>query len=648
MKVTNNTASARACMQGAKRWIVWAPDKQPFYIDGSPRRGTLDTPDDIERLATFDDACRAVQASNGRFAGVGFVLGPDGTGGHWQGVDLDNVPENQLADLANGLPGYVEKSPSGNGAHAIGYGAHFQALGSNSTGIEAYASGRYFTFTGNTIRDGALTDLAPWVGQYLVPRHTRHAGAAGAASGAGSVHIDPKTVSELRSALDYLAERADGYHDWTDIGQALKELGSTGLELWLRWSRYSPKFDEADALAKWKQLHGDRTDYRAIFARAQRAGWVNPASNEAQINSAPAQSSEGFVFRFAEHGEHLVETSYLLDPWLPRATVIGCYGRGEAGKSSWCAQLCANVSRQVTTLWISSEERQDHIRQRHLSCGGEPRTLAIVEAIPTKYDPKTKKPIASSFNVKEDLEPALIAFRQQVCPDRPLGVVILDAIGTLVTWEKGENGNDDGAVKRLIAHLFALAEKYDVAIIMLGHLNKGTGHEHMADAVTGAAAWTTSVRLAYMFAKDMMSENYEGFVRTVKSNTGTHFGAQYQTVPVYTLRQRPDGHHDVLCGVKMLTETVWGERALREMMGDADDRWLSKREQTDQKIHAIVEVTLQAVRHGPTTRKAVEAQLLPDKVSKRHWLAADAQLTKQGIQVTNLERGEKCYSLQMK
>jgi hypothetical protein len=645
MENENNTASTRACMQGAKRWIVWAPDKQPFYVDGSPRRGTLDTPDDIQRLATFDDACRSVQASNGRFAGVGFALGPDEYGGHWQGIDLDAITANQLSDLANRLPGYVEMSPSGNGAHAIGYGAHFSALGSNGTGIEAYASGRYFTFTGNTIRDGGLVDLAPWAAQYLAPRHTRQAQALGAASGAGSVYVDPKTVTELRNALAYL--RADDRDLWVAVGQALKELGETGRGLWWNWSQGSDKCKPEDA-RKWDSFDGDRTGYRAVFAKAQVAGWVNPASNAAQINSAPAKSIEGFVFRFAEHGEHLVETSYLCDPWLPRATVIGCYGRGEAGKSSWCAQLCANVSSQVTTLWISSEERQDHVRQRHLSCGGEPRTLAIVEAIPTKYDPKTKKPIATSFNVKEDLEPALVAFRKQVRPDRPLAVVVLDAIGTLVTWEKGENGNDDGAVKRLIAYLFALAEKYDVAIIMLGHLNKGSGHEHMADAVTGAAAWTTSVRLAYMFAKDMTSENYEGFVRTVKSNTGTHFGAQYQTVPVHVLRQRPDGHHDVLCGLKMLTETVWGERALREMMGDVDDRWLNKREQTDQKIHAIVEVTVQAVRQGPTTRKSVEVQLLPEKVSKRHWLAADAKLTAQGIQVTNLERGEKSYSLRSK
>ncbi|MBK6674855.1 MAG: hypothetical protein IPG49_15870 [Proteobacteria bacterium] len=124
--------------------------------------------------------------------------------------------------------------------------------------------------------------------------------------------------------------------------------------------------------------------------------------------------------------------------------------------------------------------------------------------------------------------------------------------------------------------------------------------------MTGAAAWTNSVRLAFMFVKDMETENYEGFIRTVKSNTGTHFGAIYRTVPVYTLRQRTDGHHDVLCGAVMIGGTVWGEVALREMMGDVDDRWLNRREQKRQKVQAIVDATMQALRGGPTTRRSLK------------------------------------------
>ena len=60
------------------------------------------------------------------------------------GTDLDGVDSNPaLQLLADELPGYTETSPSGNGYHAIGYGKPFPALGSNSTGIEAYSSGRF-------------------------------------------------------------------------------------------------------------------------------------------------------------------------------------------------------------------------------------------------------------------------------------------------------------------------------------------------------------------------------------------------------------------------------------------------------------------------------------------------------------------------
>ncbi len=86
----------------------------------------LDSPEDQARLVAYTEAEEA--RIRGGFAGLGFALGPDGSGGYWQGIDLDDIPANGLADLAKALPGYVEKSPSGNGAHAIGYGQAFDAL----------------------------------------------------------------------------------------------------------------------------------------------------------------------------------------------------------------------------------------------------------------------------------------------------------------------------------------------------------------------------------------------------------------------------------------------------------------------------------------------------------------------------------------
>lgn len=633
--------STLAYMRAAKRWLVYTTDKQPFYIDGTPRRGALDTAEDIARLGTFDEACRVVRDSGGQFIGVGFALGPDEYGGHWQGIDLDEIPGGQLDQWINALSGYVEVSPSGRGLHAIGYGRPFESLGSNGSGFEAYSSGRFFTVTGAIRKDDPLTCLADMVLTKVAPLHSRPAEAARAEISAGATYVDPKTVTELRSALNSIP--ADLYQTWISMGQALAELGNAGRELWLTWSQTSDKWKPEDA-KRWDSFKGDRTGYQAIFAKAQAAGWINPASKAAQIET-PAQGS--FAFKYAYPGGTILQIDYLIDPWLPRAAVIGCYGRGEAGKSSWAAQICAVASNQVSTLWISSEERQDHILQRHLSCGGEVGTLAVIEALPTKIDPVTKKPVTTNFNVYEHMEPAIVAFQSNsgTRQDRPLGVIVLDAVVALVTWGKGENANDDAGVKRLIAFLFSLSERYGVTFLILGHLNKRTSHEYIADAVTGTAAWTNSVRLAYMFVKDMESETYEGFIRTVKSNTGTHFGATYRTVPVYTLRQRPDGKNDVLCGAVIFGPIVWGELALREMMADEDDRWLNKMEQKREKVQAIVDCTLQVLStNHQTTRKAVEVYV-GDKVSRRHWQAADALLAKHGVQMQNDAHNQRVYWL---
>src|SRR4051812_28992241 len=90
-------------MQSAKRWLIHRR-KQPFYIDGTPRRGPLDAPNDLERLATMQAALGGLQ--EGAYDGVGFALGPDGTGNCWQGIDLDDLDHHYgLPDLAKALPG---------------------------------------------------------------------------------------------------------------------------------------------------------------------------------------------------------------------------------------------------------------------------------------------------------------------------------------------------------------------------------------------------------------------------------------------------------------------------------------------------------------------------------------------------------------
>ena len=137
-----------AAMRSARRWLVWReeagapgkkPRKVPYYVNGARRAGTLDSPDDMAKFGDFDAAVALVNA--GPYAGLGFALGPDGIGNCWQGVDRDDLPNRpELAHIADDLPGYTETSPSGKGLHAIGYGAPFPSLGSDASGIEAFAT----------------------------------------------------------------------------------------------------------------------------------------------------------------------------------------------------------------------------------------------------------------------------------------------------------------------------------------------------------------------------------------------------------------------------------------------------------------------------------------------------------------------------
>lgn len=294
-------------MRAARRWLVWRseenpdptkkPRKVPYYSNGSKRHGELDTPAERALLASLDEALRALQT--GRYTGLGFALGPDGTDNVWQGIDLDDLPNrSHLGDIADDLPGYTEVSPSGRGKHAIGYGKPFVSLGSNSTGIEAYARGRFFTVTGAGAGIHPPTCLADFVEQCLKPIHgSRPIAAPSGEAVTQYERASPQTIKDLRSAL--LSMRADDRELWVRMGLALKTLGEQGRGLFMEWSATSSeKFDPTDAAEKWDSFKPTTISYQSVFAEAQRGGWLNPASTVATVPIAAATAAQqrGFPF----------------------------------------------------------------------------------------------------------------------------------------------------------------------------------------------------------------------------------------------------------------------------------------------------------------------------------------------------------------
>ena len=269
-------------LQQARRWLHWAAEprtrrdgttvlaKVPYYATGGRRYGDLES--DAARLVTYAEARIALGLYGAARAGLGFALGQG-----WQGIDLDKINDRPtLAALVHELPSYVETSPSGTGVHAIGQGAAFATLGSNASGIEAYSTGRFFTFTGQRVNGSdSLVDLAPFVAARLAPIHATGRRAPGALLERPVIDaVGDRTIDELADALRFLD--ADDRDTWVGVGQELVSLGEVGYRLWAAWSGTASRFPGGDDLERWATFKGDRTGYAAVFVRAEAQGWKNP------------------------------------------------------------------------------------------------------------------------------------------------------------------------------------------------------------------------------------------------------------------------------------------------------------------------------------------------------------------------------------
>jgi hypothetical protein len=343
-----------------------------------------------------------------------------------------------------------------------------------------------------------------------------------------------------------------------------------------------------------------------------------------------------------------LKMEYLYDPFLPAKCLVGFYGRGSTAKSTFLATLAAAKSEDWSTLWISAEELKDWITQRHLRAGGAVGTLAVFAHKAVKQD-QHGRVICSTFDVYRDLEgsiaQAMAACMSHYNPPRPLRLVVLDTAVGLTTWGKGENANDDGAVKRLLGYLQSLAEQHNLCIAIIGHSNKQK-HDHFADTVAGSSAWTNSPRLSFVHAADRREE-YAYVMRVAKSNLSSRFAVAYTTEPVLALHQHEDGQASVLCRVN-LAPVVWGEvdsmelfeDATRKPEEDSDSGQLSPQKQTlvENAIIALVEMVMATPPDQHVTRDDIERQL-GRTVDRARWTKIDGHL--QNHPVVIMERGDK-------
>lgn len=508
-------------MKRSTRWLLHK-NKRPYYVSGKPRSGKLDSQRDIAQLATYHEATAVLAKSGGNFDGLGFALGPDGNGGFWQGIDFDKVDENQLSDLVNLLPGYVEVSPSGKGAHAIGYGPEFRTLGSNGCGIEAYPGGRFFTVSKNIIRDGSLADLSSFVETQLKPIHKLKNRSSTNLD--KSVTIDIHTLGELENALKFLD--ADNYQTWIDVGLALKTTGDQGKQFWLKWSANSPKFNEAEAMKKWESFQPDHTNYQSIFSKAKQSGW-NRKNIKLRFN----------ILR----GSDL--TSQPPMQWrvkgvLPKHGIAAIYGASGDGKSFLAFDLACALAGGIN--WFGSHVKQSPVL--YIGLEGEAGFRARAMAWEHKNGcsiPEDLRFLLEPFQLNRSEDVSQLA---SLCP--PGCVVIIDTLNRSAPGADENSSKDIGAV---IEGAKRLQELINSLVILISHTGKDK-----SKGLRGHSSLFAAMDAVVYVNRD----NTERSWKLEKSKDGRDGSEHRFKLEVMTVGKDEDGDDETSCVIEPIASPI--------------------------------------------------------------------------------------------
>jgi len=140
-------------LKAEEAWVLWKferyrnkPTKVLRQVSGRHADSTKP-----ETWTTFEAVVGAY--TRGGFDGIGFVFHPENP---YCGADIDNVTEDEARGWIERFDSYTERSPLGNGFHIICKAE--VPKGTNRDEGELYSSGRFFTMTGDVVRDAPIRE----------------------------------------------------------------------------------------------------------------------------------------------------------------------------------------------------------------------------------------------------------------------------------------------------------------------------------------------------------------------------------------------------------------------------------------------------------------------------------------------------------
>ncbi len=552
------TLSLPEALKEIPGWLVHR-QKVPYYSNGA-NRGTNGTPADRANLSTFNDALARLK-NGGNYSGLGLAMLPD-----WGIVALDFDDKqgeglHPLAAEAERLT-YCEISPSGKGRRAFFQGSMPDI--SLPGKIEIFHGSRYVTVTGNRINTLDIEPLSQDFADKLRAAITGNRTTPGQRQAISQTFIDDKTKAELRSALASM--RADDRDLWQRMGHALKTIGDEGRALWLEWSQTSEKYNAADASRVWESFKPTSTGHQAVFAEAQRQGWLNPlagATPQEQGNEPggdPVQSVD--LICGSDIKPEPVE--WFWDGWLAAGKVHILGGAPGTGKTSIAMALAATVTTGGrwpdgtrspvgnVVIWSGEDAPEDVLVPRLLQSDADVNRVYFVGDVRENGEKR-------SFDPARDIKP----LRRKLAVLGSVKLLIVDPIVSAVAGDSHKNAE----VRRSLQPLADLAASMRFALVGITHFSKGTSGREPVERLTGSLAFGALARVVMVAAKHQ-EQGEDGrttrvFIRA-KSNIGPDDGGFEYGLHQAELKTHP--------GI-FVSSVLWGkvlEGSAREILATAD------------------------------------------------------------------------------
>jgi hypothetical protein len=256
--------------------------KVPLGLNASGQLVAVDAHDPANHFA-FERAVEIARQHPGTGLGFDIVEG-DGL----EGLDFDECIDaageihTEVLELLHIADTYAERSPSGRGIRAFGYGPPLASSdrkqGRTKSGIafERYTGRRFLTVTGDAVSARPLADLSALRELLNATYLKRQEPTPRPTPLSDDLDFD---IAVAKASLSLLsAERADSYLGWFKAGSACADIGDAMHDAWLAFSRRSPKFDASECEAKWQHLceRGERreigTAVGTLLAMAQEDG----------------------------------------------------------------------------------------------------------------------------------------------------------------------------------------------------------------------------------------------------------------------------------------------------------------------------------------------------------------------------------------